>query len=316
MAKCLIVYFSQTGTTAQVADSISAGLRAAGYEVDLFNMNGERPPDIGGYDLFGVGSPIYFYRAPFNVQEYLDRLPKLNGLPGFVFVMYGTNHFDGPNPIRQALARSGARDVGFFSAHGPDLFVGYLKEGYVFSDGHPTGGELAQAEAFGAEVAARVAGKEYVPPAKERSAPFIYRLERFLTGRWFARNVYSRLFRIDKGKCTACGACINLCPTGNLTEGKGRRPEWGRNCLLCLTCELRCPEEAVTSPASWRLFRPFMIYNTRQAARDPAVDHVRIDPNEWAKVGGSAPIAAKCDQEAGPMDMGEADMKIGAGRGV
>ena len=36
MPKCLIVYFSQTGTTARVAESIAAGVRGAGYEVDLF----------------------------------------------------------------------------------------------------------------------------------------------------------------------------------------------------------------------------------------------------------------------------------------
>lgn len=36
MPRCLIVYFSQTGATARVAESIAAGVRGAGYEVDLF----------------------------------------------------------------------------------------------------------------------------------------------------------------------------------------------------------------------------------------------------------------------------------------
>ena len=34
MAKSLIVYFSQGGTTTKVAESIATGLRSEGYEVD------------------------------------------------------------------------------------------------------------------------------------------------------------------------------------------------------------------------------------------------------------------------------------------
>jgi flavodoxin len=34
MAKGLIVYFSQSGTTAKVAESIATGLQHGGYEVD------------------------------------------------------------------------------------------------------------------------------------------------------------------------------------------------------------------------------------------------------------------------------------------
>jgi len=282
MPRCLIVYFSQTGSTALVAGKISDGLHGAGWDVDLHNMNGQRPPDVGGYDMLGVGSPVYYFRTPFNVSAYLGRLPALNGLPAFVFVTYGALRFDGANAIRRALASRGAREVGYFQAHGSDLYVGYLKEGYLFSPGHPAAAELAGAERFGQDVAAHVGGKGYARPEDDRPAPFIYRLERFLTGRWFASNVFSRLFRVDKGKCNACGVCVRLCPNGNIAESRGGLPVWGRDCLLCLTCELRCPEEAVTSPANWTLFRPFMIYNTRQAAREPSVDHVRIDSKDWS----------------------------------
>jgi len=39
MAKSLIVYFTQGGTTAQVAEAIAAGLRSKEHQVDLHNMN-------------------------------------------------------------------------------------------------------------------------------------------------------------------------------------------------------------------------------------------------------------------------------------
>ncbi|UCG83996.1 MAG: flavodoxin family protein, partial [Dehalococcoidia bacterium] len=138
MPRCLIVYFSQSGTTARVAESIAAGLHSSDYEVDLFNINGSPPPDFGGYDLLGIGSPVYYYRPPFNVSDYLRSMPVIRGLPVFVFMMYGTYRFDTGNRIRRALAGKGAREVGYFHAHGADLYPGYLKEGYLFSPGHPT----------------------------------------------------------------------------------------------------------------------------------------------------------------------------------
>lgn len=270
------MYFSQGGTTARVAESIAAGLRAAEYQVDLCNMKDEQPPSLSGYDLLGIGAPTYYYRPPFNVTDYVNGLPDLDGLPAFVFVLHGTCRGDTGNAIRHALAHKGAREVGYFHCRGADYFLGYLKEGYLFSPDHPTAEELAQAEAFGREVAAHAAGQPYARPKDDQPPAMIYRLERFLANRWLGGQMYSRLFRVDAKSCNACGLCIELCPTGNITEGKGGRPVWGRNCLLCVTCEMKCPKDAITSPASWPLMRPFMIHNVRRASRDPLLDHVRV----------------------------------------
>jgi flavodoxin/ferredoxin len=278
MAKALIVYFSQGGTTTQVADRIAGGLRTNGHHVDLFNMKDDRPPDVGSYELLGIGFPVYYYRPPFNVMEYLHALPDLNGLPSFVFVLHGTYRFDAGTVARRALARKRAREVGYYHCRGAEFWVGYLHEGYVFSPGHPTDGELARAEAFGFEIAARVAGRQYAKRRDDEAPSPVYRLERFLTNRWLARNVYSRLFRVDRKKCDSCGLCLEVCPMGNITEVPGKRLRWGRDCLLCLYCELKCPVEAITSPASWPLFRPFAMYNVWRAAADRLLDHERVDP--------------------------------------
>ena len=61
MAKSLIVYFSQGGTTARAAQSIAAGLRTAGYQVDLCHLKDEQPPSLDGYD--GGLLPIRRYVA-------------------------------------------------------------------------------------------------------------------------------------------------------------------------------------------------------------------------------------------------------------
>jgi flavodoxin/Fe-S-cluster-containing hydrogenase component 2 len=276
MSKSLIVYFSQSGTTARVAESITVGLRAAEWQVDLCNLKDEQPPEIGGYDLLGIGSPVYYYRPPFNVMDYVKNLPDLSERASFVFVLHGTYRGDTGTTIRRTLARKGAREVGYLHCRGADYYLGYLKQGYLFSPGSPTAEELAQAEVFGCEVAARVAGESYARPEEDRSPAAIYRLERFLASHWLVRQIYSRLFAVDTKQCSACGLCMKLCPTGNITKDTMQRPVWGRNCLLCLTCELKCPKGAITSPVSWPLFTPFMVYNVSHASRDAALEHARV----------------------------------------
>jgi len=274
-----------------VAESIAIGLRTTGYQVNLVNMKDEKPPDLSGYDLLGIGSPVYYYRPPFNVMDYVNALDELVGLPTFVFILHGTYLGDAGNAIRNTLARKGAAEVGYFHCRGADYALMYLKAGYLFSPHHPTEEELTLAEAFGREVAARVAGKQYVRPKDDPSPSTVYRLERFLTSRWFARQIYSRLFTVDEKRCTACEICRKLCPTGNIIEGDGGRPVWGRNCLLCLTCESKCPKDAITSPASWPLFRPFTSYNVHVASKDPSLDHVQVIHSH-----GRTQLLGECDQ--------------------
>ncbi len=276
MPKGLIVYFSQGGTTARVAEAIAAGMRATEWQSTSCNMNDKQPPGLDGYDLLGIGTPTYYYHAPFKVMDYVNSLPPLKGLPTFVFVLHGTYIGDTGNDIRRLLSRKGARAAGYFHSYGADFYLPYLKEGYLFSPDHPTAEELTKAERFGREAAGRIGRQDYTGAKRDPPPAAIYRLERFLTNRQLANHIYSRLFRVDDKKCTSCGLCIEQCPTGNIVEGKKGSPTFGRKCLLCLNCEMLCPEEAIISPASWPLFRPFMIYNVRHASRDPSIEHVRV----------------------------------------
>jgi len=276
MPKSLIVFFSQGGTTTRIAESIAEGLRAAKYEVHLHNMKDGQPPDPRNYDILGIGSPTYYFRPPFNVIEYLNSLPDLVGKPFFAFVLHGTYCGDAGNIIRRAMERKGAREIGYSRCYGADYFLGYLKRGYLFSPHHPQAKDAARAELFGREVAAYHAGKPYVKPEYDASPSIIYRFERFLVNRFMIRQMYSRLIWVNAKTCSACGLCMKLCPTRNISADKKGRPIWGRDCLLCFTCEMKCPLNAINSPITWLLFWPFMIYNTLHAARDPSLDRVLV----------------------------------------
>jgi ferredoxin len=222
-----------------------------------------------------VGSPVYYYRLPFNVADYVKGLPDMAGMPAFAFVLHGTYRGDGGNDLCRGLVQKGARLVGYFHSHGAGTFYGYFKHGYQFSPGHPSSEELAEAEAFGQEAAERAASQAAVVLSDEPSLAAIYRLERFSVGQWLTRNLHSRLFRVDKAKCSGCGHCVRECPVGNITPDADKHPVWGRECILCLYCEMNCPEEAISSSVTTPIFLPFIKYNVRAASHDSKLDHRR-----------------------------------------
>jgi flavodoxin/NAD-dependent dihydropyrimidine dehydrogenase PreA subunit len=276
MSRCLIVYFSQGGTTKQVAEAVSRGWSARGHEVDLHDLKDGPPPDHGRYDVLGIGCPAHYYRPAIIASDYLETLPDLSGKPVFAFVLHAAYLGDAGNVVRRALEEKGGKELGYARFRGVGRFLGYLRHGYRFSPADPGSDAIARAERFGGELAARLASRTRVLIAHDPRPPAIYRLERFLAGRFLIRHLYSRLFRVDRRRCSRCALCMKSCPTRNIREGHEGRRVWGRDCILCFACELSCPGGAISSPVTWSLFWPFMVFNTRSAARDPAIDHVRV----------------------------------------
>ena len=290
MPKTLIVYFSQAGSTAKVANAVATGLRGAGHEVDLHELTTGPPPSPLGYDAFGVGTPVYAFRPPFNVSRYLDALPELNGLPFFVLLQSAGLEADAGNAVRGALRRKGGREVGFFKGKGADYFYAWIRHGILFSPEHPTSEDLQAAQALGKAVADRVSGALYQPPPPDPKPPALARFARASMNAWVVRNVVSRGFRVRADVGIACGKCVEVCPTGNIQADARGRPVWGRECIACAYCDLRCPVEAIQSPIRWSALAPLLNALERKALNWPGVSHARVklEGGEVKRIAGDA----------------------------
>ena len=88
MAKVLVVYFSNSGTTEKMAEYVAEGVRIAGQEVDVRKTSQiASVHDLAGYDAYIFGCPTYHLDMPESFASLLDTAGKagLQGKAGGAF---------------------------------------------------------------------------------------------------------------------------------------------------------------------------------------------------------------------------------------
>ncbi|MCK9364777.1 MAG: flavodoxin domain-containing protein [Syntrophales bacterium] len=98
MKKALIVYYSRTGKTEQMAEHIAEGVRISGNEAELKKVSEiKNEKDLAGYDAYIFGCPTYHRTMPHNFETFLFLAQKA-GLQGKVGGAFGSYTHSGDAP--------------------------------------------------------------------------------------------------------------------------------------------------------------------------------------------------------------------------
>jgi flavorubredoxin len=77
MPKVLVVYFSTSGKTQEMAEFIAEGIRFNGIQAVVKKINEiKEPVEIAGYDGYIIGSPTFSLDIPAPVKTFLAGLKK------------------------------------------------------------------------------------------------------------------------------------------------------------------------------------------------------------------------------------------------
>ncbi len=249
--KGIVVYYSQTGNTKKIAQAIYAGMRKMMQTCDIAPLKETSARDLIGYDLIGIGGPVWRRREPANIQAFIEVMADMDGKHGFAFSTHGALPGDFMKYVLSAMTQKGITVIGFNDWYG-SVFHPYLPKPY-FTDGHPDEIDLKEAEDFGkkmGECSHRIFGGEthlipkipegeewnklsWEPPPLEKDEGLIQ-----------ARITTQRQMKINEEKCVRCDLCADNCPTDSI-DFSVSPPVFKDNCALCWFCEQICPEGAI-----------------------------------------------------------------------
>jgi len=248
--KTLIVYFSQTDNTRKIAQCIRDGIVDATGCCDIKTLNDIDANGLLEYNLVGLGAPVFYYKEPFNVRDFIETLPDLKGQHWFVFCTHGNvigNFFPS---ITQRLTQKGAIVIGFHHTYANITVPFYPRPSYT--SGHPDAEDFEQAKAFGREIARlnpKITDKnsalipESAPVSSEEWIQDSNNLTREALG-----QVLPKL-RIDTDTCIQCHECGQNCPVQGIDiEADPLRIQ--NPCIYCWRCVNICPTLSIE--ADWR----------------------------------------------------------------
>jgi formate hydrogenlyase subunit 6/NADH:ubiquinone oxidoreductase subunit I len=248
--RTLIVYFSQTGNTENIARAIQSGVQQIAGHCDISAINDANPKRLYHYDLVGLGSPVHHLTEPANVTGFINRLSFMGGKPIFVFSTHGTLpywflHSIVPRLQRRGLVVIGSRDWYCSTS------IQNQPEPYA-TDGHPDGIDLKEAADFGREMVERhhrisTGETGLIPPLPEKEPlPEGFGSINEVTAR--LNDEWRNNVKLNLEKCLypECRLCMDNCPMYGIDLSL-QPPVYAKPCISCLFCELICPTGAIDS---------------------------------------------------------------------
>ena len=248
--KTLIIYFSQTGNTRKIAECIRDGIVNVTDRCDTKTLKDVDANLLLDYDLVGLGAPVFYYKEPFNVRDFIEALPDLKDQHWFVFCTHGNvigNFFPS---ITRRLKQRGAIVMGFHNTYANITVPFYPKPSYT--SGHPDAEDLEQAKNFGRNIA------RLSPKITDKNSALIPEPAPVSSEEWIQDSnnlteevldqVLPKLF-IDADTCIQCHECEQNCPVQGI-DIDADPPRIQNPCIYCWRCVNVCPTLSIG--ADWR----------------------------------------------------------------
>jgi len=233
--KVKLIYFSPTGTTQKVLESITKGITVEDVEHINLTLPEEAQQAIPPFsdELVIIGTPVYGGRLPVDAINRFKQIQASKTL-AILIVVYGNREFEDALLELKNLAI----ELGFNPVAG-GAFIGehsFATKDVPIANGRPDSLDIQKAMDFGARIKDKVTALQSPDAQMDLEIPGRFPYE------GGARSMaVSPVTKEDT--CTVCGTCASVCPTAAISIN-GRVETKIELCIRCCACIKNCPTGA------------------------------------------------------------------------
>lgn len=237
--RVLFIYYTGTYNTRYLTRKLSEQFVARGHETEYTEIGSDTPAvSTEGYDLIGLGYPIYGFNSPLFFNRYLKKIKFLPNQGYFIYKNSGETlaiNNASSRIILRRMKRCGAVFRGEYHFVMPYNIHFPFERDFVREI-------LEKNRKLGEIMIYRLENEQI----EEIQSNLIYNIAASAVGiQKIGGNINSFFYRVDSEKCRNCGLCLKNCPRKNIYRAKGGRIRFKHHCNMCMRCSFYCPANAI-----------------------------------------------------------------------
>ena len=264
--KIALIYFSATGNTKKIADTIGNCLENQDISVTKIDITSHESRkeqiSLSKYDAVIFGFPIYSLRAPRVCRQWLETLDG-DGKKCSVFFTFGGFGKDPAHYfIKELLDKRSFTLVStaeFLAVHT------FNRCGWQAAEGRPNQADFEAAEEYAQKTLRRFTGED-LNVICDFDKP-MYPSEQLDMAEKFRFQLITQLPSRESQNCSMCMLCEKLCPTNAMDAEKGIADP--ACCIACFRCIANCPDGVLhTNDISGTWGNKLQMHNTTKEEID------------------------------------------------